>query len=208
MDLDHRLKLWENHFAHLQPGSKVYVSTWAISGPGGVIYPDVPALVVGVEGSNFVFIYIDENGTCKQGQLNIADYDRTWEASIDISFRVKIPGGYLLAALADDGCGVDVYRQDESGLGQGFLFQTFYSSVQESVWLECLSDQENERTVRTIPLNRIAQNEIAETPISRDVLTSSAAQGLFVNAGFNTYIFNRGVLQNRVFHTKGAKRDG
>lgn len=206
MSFEFRKGLQKEDLIKLQPGSRAYVNTWVIDGTGGVIYPNVPVLVVGAKEDDFIFIYIDENGTGKQGRLNIQDYNHTWDATVEDGFLVRVPGGYLWAMPSEVGDGVFVNRLSESGRAEGYLSQTMYCSRPASLWFPSLDDKENNTEAKRIPLDRVKPKPSIKTPVSREAVVS-VPDDFRVTAGFNTYIMEEGELKSRVFHAKGAQKD-
>lgn len=205
MNFEFRKGLQKEDLIKLQPGSRIYVNTWVIGGTGGVIYPNIPVLVVGIKEDDFVFIYIDENGAGKQGRLNLLDYNHAWDATAEDGFQVRIPGGCLWAIPSEEANGVFVKRLTESGQAEGYLVQTMYCSKPVSLWFNSLDDKENDIEAKRIPLDRVKPKPSIKTPVSREAIVS-VPDDFCVNAGFNTYIFNNGELKSRVFHTKGVSK--
>ena len=202
MGSDFCKKLRKDDLTKLQPGSRIYVSTWVVGGTGGVIYPNVPVLVVGIDGDEFIFLYIDESGAGKQGRLSLLDYDHTWDATTEDGFLVRIPGGYLWAMPSEVGNGVFVNRLSEFGRAEEYLTQTMYCSKPASLWFNSLDDKENDKEARRVPLARVKPKPFIKTPVSREAVVS-APDDFCVIAGFNTYIMEGGQLKSRVFHAKG-----
>ena len=206
MSFEFRKGFQKEDLIKLQPGSRVYVNTWVIGGTGGVIYPNVPVLVVGAKEDDFVFIYIDENGIGKQGRLNILDYNHTWDATVEDGFLVRIPGGHLWAIPSEDGNGVFVNRLTEYGRAEGYLSQTMYCSRPASLWFPSLDDKENNTEAKRVPLDRVEPKPSTKSPVSREAVMS-APEDFLVNAGLAPYIFDNGELKTRVFHTKGRDKN-
>ena len=206
MSFEFRKGLQKEDLIKQQPGSRIYVNTWVVGGTGGVIYPNVPVLVVGAKEDEFVFIYIDENGTGKQGRLNIQDYNHTWDATVEDGLLVRVPGGCLWAIPSEDGNGVFVNRLTEAGRAEGYLTQTMYCSRPASLWFPSLDDKENDIEAKRVPLDRVKPKTSSKNPVSRKAVMS-APEDFLVNAGLATYIFDNGELKSRVFHAKGDKKD-
>lgn len=205
MGIEFRRGLQKEDLAKLQRGSRIYVNTWVIGGTGGVVYPNVPVLVVGANGDEFVFVYIDENGDGKQGRLNLLDYNHTWDATVEDGFQVRTPGGCLWAIPSENGNGIFVNRQNKYGRTEDHLAQSLYCSKPTSLWFPSLGDKETAIEAKRIPLDRVKPRPSTESPVSREAVMS-APEDFLVNVGFTTYIFDNGELKSRVFHTKGDKK--
>lgn len=206
MGVEFRKGLQKEDLTKLQPGSRIYVNTWVIGGTGGVIYPNVPVLVVGAKKNDFVFIYIDESGSGKQGRLNLLDYNHTWDATVEDGFQVKTPEESLLAMPSEDGSGVFINRLTGYGRADWHLAQTMYCSEPASLWFPSLDDKETAIETKRVPLNRVKPKPSTKSPVSREAVMS-APEDFLVNAGLATYIFDNGELKSRVFHAKGDKKD-
>lgn len=205
MGTEFRKGLQKEDLMKLSPGSRICVSTWGIGGTGGVIYPNVPVLVVGTKKDDFVFIYIDENGAGKQGRLNLQGYNHTWDATAEDGFQVRIPGGCLWAIPSEEGNGVFINRLTESGRAEGYLAQIISCSKPASLWFNSLDDQENDIEAKRVPLDRVKPKPSIKTPVSREAVVS-APDDFRVTAGFTTYIMEGGELKSRVFHAKGRSK--
>ena len=193
--------LSQDDLSKMDPGSKVYLSTWIIGGANGVLFSDAPALVAGVEGDDFVFIYIGEDGCARQGRLPIAEHGVSWNAEIDYGLSVKTPDGEIWAHQDGETTAVTMYYFGGPGKRNVMLGWTGYREVLPVLDF-VLNPDEVRREIKEVPLERL-KTDGGLSVSSRDDIKLENAANYVITPGLVTYIYNDNVLSCRVFHAKG-----
>ena len=203
--MKHVIMLNSEHLLGLESGQKVFITTWVST---DVLFCDTPALVVGCEDEDFVFIYIGQDSSAKQGRLPINSYGTAWNASIEDGFCVVTPDGILHASSSRDleypGITIDLYREghEDSPIR---LSMTEYSSGGEGL---CGFDPSNpglsKREIAEVPVERIV-TEDGEQIATKDGITYANASQYHVTAGLVSRAwqsdFEDENNHHRVFHT-------
>ena len=196
--------LSQDELSKMDPGSKVYTSTWIIGGANRVIFSDTPVLVVGVEGADFVFVYIGEDCCAKQGRLPVAEYGASWDAEIDYGLSVKTPDGEIWAHQDGETAAVTMYYFGGPGRRNAMLGWTGYREILPVLDFG-LSPDEIRREIKEIPLERLKTDDGLPVSSKDDIKLENAANYV-VTPGLVTYIYNDNVLSCRVFHAKGEAK--
>lgn len=148
-------RLSKSSMMDLEPGEKIYVTTWVSD---GILFAGTPALVASCDEDELVFIYIGDDAEPQQGRLPVGSYGKTWSVDVDDGFLVETPDGILHASPTRDeefpGVSVDLFRPGDD-IRYTRLAMTEYTSGGEGL---CGFDPSDPAWTRA---------EIAEVPVER-----------------------------------------
>lgn len=186
----------------LERGALVYLTTWVSN---SFLFSDAPALTVGVDGGEFVFVFIDEDGVGQQGRLPIDRFRRDWEAEIDLGFAVKTPEGLLAASPDLGGQGIVVYRLCGDGEDVQTLAWTGYDESVVPAADAGAGPIGLARSLSMVPLSRF--EKVGEGPVlSRDEVTEKTAKNYVIIPGLSTCVYNNAGEACRIFYAKGGNK--
>lgn len=208
--MKHVFTLNPEHLMGLESGQRVLVTTWISD---DVLFCDSPALVVGCESGDFVFVYIGEDGSAKQARLPIDKYGTIWNASIEDGFCIETPDGILHASgiLNSEYPGIEInlYRPGDD-------YPIRLSMTEYIPGGECLCGfdpahpEESQREIDEVPAERIVTTD-GKHITSKDGIHYSNSGNYRITAGLVSRAWPNEVEDEddhrRVFHS-GYKKEG
>lgn len=169
--------------------------------------PSGPALVVGIQQEEFVFVYIGDGGTAEQGRLALEDYGDDWTVYIEDGFFVRTPEGLLHAYSKHDpeypGIAIDLYRPGDEEYGIGLAITEYVPAGEGLCGYDASNPVLSRQEIDEVPAERI-ETEDGQPVASKNGITPANAGSYRITAGLITRAWpdelNDVDNHRRVFH--------
>lgn len=193
--------LGPQHLLGLEKGDRVLITA------ENPVFLHTPALAVGIQQGELVFVYIDPKGIGKQGRLPLDQYGESWHLEIEDGFQVNTPDGILHAYSKRDleypGIAVDLYRPEDEDVGIGLSMTEYIPEGEGLCGYDASNPGLSRQEIDEIPVQRI-RTEDHQQIASKDGITPANAGQYHISAGLVTRAWedelNDVDSHRRVFH--------